>query len=59
MFEDKLTELLTAGGASLVGFSKIEESPIKNQPELIYAITLVYKLSDAVLKTIEDRPSIS
>ena len=59
MFEDKLTELLTSGGASLVGFSKIEESPIKNQPELIYAITLVYKLSDSVLKTIEDRPSMS
>ena len=59
MFEDKLTELLTNGGASLVGFSKIGESPIANQPELIYAVTLVYKLSDAVLKTIEDRPSMS
>ena len=59
MFEDKLTELLTSGGASLVGFSKIGESPIKNQPELIYAVTLVYKLSDAVLKTIEDRPSMA
>ena len=59
MFEDKLTELLTSGGASLVGFSNIGESPIENQPELVYAITLVYKLSDAVLKTIETRPSMS
>ncbi|MBR2336408.1 MAG: epoxyqueuosine reductase [Clostridia bacterium] len=59
MLEDKLTELLTEGGASLVGFSQIDKSPIDGQPELIYAITLVYKLSDSVLKTIEDRPSIS
>lgn len=59
MLEDKLTELLTNGGASLVGFSKLNESPIANQPELIYAVTLVYKLSDAVLKTIDGRPSIS
>ena len=59
MFEDKLTELLTSGGASLVGFSNIGESPIENQPELVYAITLVYKLSDAVLKTIENRPTMS
>lgn len=59
MFEDKLTELLTNGGASLVGFSNIGESPIENQPNLVYAITLVYKLSDAVLKTIENRPSMA
>lgn len=59
MFEDKLTELLTNGGASLVGFSNIGKSPIENQPNLVYAITLVYKLSDAVLKTIENRPSMA
>jgi epoxyqueuosine reductase QueG len=59
MFEDKLTELLTSGGASLVGFSNIGKSPIENQPNLVYAITLVYKLSDAVLKTIENRPSMA
>ncbi len=59
MLEDKLTELLTSGGASLVGFSNIGKSPIENQPNLVYAITLVYKLSDAVLKTIENRPSMA
>lgn len=59
MFEDKLTELLTKEGASLVGFSNIGKSPIENQPELVYAVTLVYKLSDSVLKTIENRPSMS
>ena len=59
MFEDKLTNLLTDGGASLVGFSRLTESPIIGQPELVYAITLVYKLSDSVLKTIDGRPSIS
>ena len=59
MFEDKLSELLTNGGASLVGFSNIGESPIEKQPNLTYAITIVYKLSDAVLKTIENRPSMA
>lgn len=59
MFEKELSEVLTGGGASLVGFSQIDASPIANQPELIYAVTIVYKLSDSVLKTIDGRPSIS
>lgn len=46
-------------GADLVGFSNIETSPIENQQELTYAITIAVKISDAVLKTIEERPTIS
>lgn len=46
-------------GADLVGFSCIGESPIKNQENLKYAVTVAVKLPDAVLKTIENRPTIS
>ena len=59
MNEKNIEKLLLDGGASLVGFCQIEESPIKNQPDLKYAVTIVYKLSDAVLKTIENRPTMA
>ena len=59
MFEKQIEELLIASGASLVGFCKIDKSPIKNQENLVYAVSIAYKLSDSVLKTIEDRPSMS
>ena len=59
MKEKELEELLLGGGACLVGFSDIGQSPIKNQPELRYAVTIVYKLSNAVLKTIEERPTMA
>ena len=59
MFEKEITEILERGGASLVGFCKIEKSPIEKQPELTYAVSIAYKLSDAVLKTIENRPTMA
>ena len=59
MTENNIEKLLLDGGASLVGFCQIEESPIKNQPDLRFAVTIVYKLSDAVLKTIENRPTMA
>ncbi len=46
-------------GADLVGFSNIETSPINGQPNLTYAVTVAVKLPDSVLKTIEERPTIS
>lgn len=59
MLQEDLKKLLLFSGANLVGFSKIEKSPIENQPNLTYAVSIVVKLSDSVLKTITDRPSIS
>ena len=59
MKELEIEKLLLDRGASLVGFCQIDQSPIQNQPDLKYAVTIVYKLSDAVLKTIEDRPSMA
>ena len=59
MLEKELEELLKRGGASLVGFCKIDKSPIEGQEGLVYAVSLAYKLSDAVLRTVTTRPSIS
>lgn len=59
MIEENLKKLLLESGANLVGFSEIGDSPIENQPNLIYAVSIIVKLSDSVLKTITDRPSIS
>ena len=59
MLEKVLEELLKRGGASLVGFCKIDKSPIEGQEGLVYAVSLAYKLSDAVLRTVTTRPSIS
>lgn len=53
----KLKENLISLGADLVGFSKLENSPIKGQPNLTYAVTVAVKISDAVLKTIDLRPT--
>ncbi len=57
--KDLLKQNLIDLGADLVGFSHLEKSPINNQPELVYAITVAVKLPDAVLKTIDNRPTIS
>ncbi len=57
--QDILKQNLIDLGADLVGFSHLEKSPIPNQPQLVYAVTVAVKIADAVLKTIEDRPTIS
>ncbi len=58
MLENLLKQELCSLGADLVGFSKLPRSPIKDQQNLIYAITIAVKLPDSVLKTIENRPTI-
>ena len=57
MMQNLLKEKLIEYGADLVGFSCIETCPIKNQ-NLCYAITVAVKINDAVLKTIESKPTI-
>ena len=58
-FQSKIKEFLTSIGADLVGFCALKESPIKEVPSLTYAITIAVKLPDAVLKTIDKKPTIS
>lgn len=55
--QNLLKENLINLGADLVGFSRLEKSPIIDQPNLVYAVTVAVKISDAVLKTINLRPS--
>ncbi len=57
MFEIEIQNYLENLGADLVGFSNLGESAIKGQ-NLSYAVTIALKIPDAILKTIEDRPSI-
>ena len=58
MIEQKIKDKILDLGADLVGFSKLDYAPIKNMPNLIYAITVAIKLPDAVLKTIENKPTM-
>ncbi len=58
MFETELMHLLREKGASLVGFSELGDKAPPEFPELKYAVTIVRRLSDTVVKTIEGRPSI-
>jgi epoxyqueuosine reductase QueG len=44
-------------GADLIGFCKLDTPPLKDAPELCYALSIGVKLSDAVLKTIDSAPS--
>lgn len=53
-----LKEKLINLGADLVGFSHIERSPILNQNDLCYAVSIAVKLPDAVLKTIDKKPTM-
>ena len=44
-------------GADLVGFCELPAPPIKEFPALRYAVSIGVKLSDGVLKTIDNAPS--
>lgn len=57
--QEQLKEFATAEGASLVGFCKLDESPIKELPTLSFAVSIAVKLSDAVFKTVKDAPSFA
>ncbi len=59
MNESIIKEYANALELDLVGFSDLGFSPIKNLSELKYAVTIAVKLPDAVLKTIENKPTIA
>ncbi len=58
MFESELEALLKEKGSSLVGFSALGDKAPPEFPHLKYAVTIVRRLSDTIVKTIEERPSI-
>ena len=57
MFEIELTEKLKNEDAFDVGFCELKEHANPRLKNLPYAVSICYKLSDTVLKTIESRPS--
>lgn len=58
MFEMELKELLTKNGATLVGFSEIGDGAPEGFSHLRYAVTIVRRLSDTIVDTIDGRPTI-
>lgn len=58
MLESELQALLTANGASLVGFSSLGEKAPPEYPSLCYAVTIVRRLSDTIVSTIGSRPTM-
>ncbi len=59
MNENKIKKYALSLGVDLVGFSALNFSPITNLNTLKYAVTIAVKLPDAVLKTIENKPTIA
>ena len=55
--QNELKSMAQSLGADIVGFCKLQTAPIKDAPHLIYAVSIGVKLSDAILKTIENAPS--
>lgn len=58
MYEKELEKILKEAGADLVGFSSLGENRSPEHPEYGYAVTIVRKLSRAVIKTINGAPTI-
>ncbi len=58
MFEHEIHDCLTKNGASLVGFSALGDKASPDFPALRFAVTIVRKLSDTIVETIDGGPSI-
>lgn len=58
MYEKELEKILKEAGADLVGFSSLGENQSPEHPEYGYAVTIVRKLSRAVIKTINGAPTM-
>ena len=57
VWQTELKNFALTLGADIVGFCDLGQSPVPTLPQLRYAISLGVKLSDGVLKTIENAPS--
>ena len=58
MYEKELEKILKEAGAELVGFSSLGENRSPEHPEYGYAVTIVRKLSRAVIKKINNAPTM-
>ena len=58
MYEQELKTLLKSNGATAVGFSEIGDRAPSEFPNLRYAVTIVRRLSDTVVETIDGKPTM-
>lgn len=57
MFEKELREILTASGASAVGFCALGNCRAPDLPQYGYAVSIVRALSKAIVETIDGMPT--
>lgn len=55
--QNEIKTFASSLGAALVGFCDLKKSPLPNEENLHYAVSIAVKLSDAVLRTIDNAPS--
>ena len=55
--QDQLKTLAKEYGANVVGFCQLPTPPLQEFPQMQYALSIGVKLSDGVLKTIDNAPS--
>lgn len=55
--QNQLKALAIEFGADMVGFCELPTPPVKELPDLRYALSVGVKLSDSILKTIDNAPS--
>ena len=59
MYEKELEKILIEKGADMVGFSYLGENVSPDYPQYKYAVTILRRLSKAVLQTIDDAPTMA
>ena len=59
MLETEIDSFLRQNGATLVGFSALDDKAPAEYEGFRYAVTIARKLSDAVVATIDGKPSLS
>lgn len=58
-FQQRLKTLANEFGADVIGFCKLPQPPLSELPHLRFALSIIVKLSDGVLQTIDNAPSFA
>lgn len=59
MTQREMEEFLLAEGAAFAGGCALGCAPVQGQPDLTYAFSFGVKLTDSILKTVQDGPSFA
>ncbi len=58
-FQQRLKTLANEFGADTVGFCELPQPPLPKLPHLRFALSIIVKLSDGILQTIDNAPSFA